>query len=89
MANVANGVRRVLVRQGAAVAMAARPRGPRGDGNLPCVGDVLRENTRLRGELHDREVQLARVRDTLAEAEGEAERLRAALDAERGRRARR
>ena len=53
------------------------------------MGDVLRENTRLRGELHDREVQLARVRDTLAEAEGEAERLRAALDAERGRRARR
>lgn len=75
---MANVLQRLFMRRGAAVALAARPRAPRGDGNLPCVGDVIRENTRLRAALHGREVELAAARAELTELREEVARVRAA-----------
>lgn len=75
---LANAIQRLLARRGTATAAAARPRAARGDGNLPCVGDVIRENTRLRAALHDREVELAAARAEAAGLREEAGRARAA-----------
>ena len=63
---LASAIQRLLARRGAPPA-AARPGAARGDGNLPCVGDMIRENTRLRAALHDREVELASARAELAD----------------------
>lgn len=82
MANVAE---KLIMRRGAAVALAATARPPRGDGVLPCVGEVIRENTRLRGELHDREVESAALRAENADLRAELGRLRAAEAAGRWR----
>lgn len=65
----------------------APPRREGAGGNLPCVAGVLRENTRLRGELHDREVEAAGLRAENSWLRGEVERLRAAEAAGRWRHA--
>lgn len=84
-------VMKVLRGPGRAGGAEARPaREPR-SGNLPCVGDVIRENTRLRAAAHRLEVELAaaRARQADLEARLDAAEKRAALAGTGARHARR